>query len=122
MPGWIPVGKRRHVFSENDNAEMAVANALIGFAVDMAHEVMDVYSSKPLSSPYNWTIEELEMSVRCYNICKRAGIDTIGQLMNRDPLFRRSDFGITERMAEKPFYPGDRVLVEIAEYRAEFLG
>ncbi len=74
--------------------------------------------SEIATSPLAYSIEYLEMSVRAYNICKRAGINTLGELYRSNPLFLFNP-SPTGRGKKLRIHPGEKVISELEGYRRD---
>ena len=101
-----------HILKENERLTDTI-KALLGVIKDVYPEILEkvkeAQEKESMQHIENHSIEELELSVRSYNCLKRAGLHTIGDVIDYDiddhkkwanlrNLGRKSLVEITERM------------------------
>ena len=80
---------------------------------DVTAEVWKDNDSKDKEAILNKTIEELEFSVRSFNCLKRAGINTVGDLVNKSP----EEMMRVRNLGKKSL---EEVISKLAEYGLSF--
>ncbi len=80
---------------------------------DVATEVWKDNDSKDKEVILNKTIEELEFSVRSFNCLKRAGINTVGDLVNKSP----EEMMRVRNLGKKSL---EEVILKLSEYGLSF--